>query len=1023
MVSREEFDALKLKLERVTEQLDQVTLQLAQFQGIVQALQPPPSPAVIRLSSYSYYRLTPITRSLPAFEQVSDEEALKELHTVKEELALGPIEAKISETAWLERFLHAAAQGDVPTRNKLFLAFAKDFIRHASTRARIILQEINLPTHKKSILPLHVGGAAGGTKYLDDNILFKFADDPRIDGGQHLYGGSDPDFERAAKAAANDLKGSNSYFQCLTLFGRLSVIVPPEVLLDFNGFRLIAIPWLPLGSGKLVYGSADQGRTVYDDDPKIRAALKFAAHHLHLAAHRVKNQLLFTAGDVEGHQDMEGRYYLVDLARAFPPEDPTISKHLQQPESCVFFRFHRAEFMAWLKNRGSSPLSPDAFSMWGQLDAHIHNRQVQLATEELINVRVPELVTWLCSLELVPTNLGKVLQQWGISVRHLGLVRALVRQRSQAQQYKQLDLNILACIVQRCCKNLLRQDLRAAALSRNVNDTIASFLNDLVHQSTEESFSFWTVRVPKDIRSRFGSIAITEEEGSKLARICESQIPSIAKYVCMRLGISLAHEWHQRFSRDSVLSTSVRAKTFGVLESLLHEDSVEMACESQTSTEFTMAVTRLAQTASDELGYLIRHIDDLDKVRQIFSTHCDSLTVKNVNLARLAALALHFRGESLAIADMSDQWMLALAPRLPHIFSRRQLDSMMTERLSCLCREQKTQISPNVHALVVALVEARADPNARDDEGDPLLFKCIIAGNESMADSLLECHASYDGIKDGFGKLLDEVVTSYYLEGTPQYLIRQNIFLKGLVGPPPHELPPVRLRVHSLLITQLPEGLDISLLRFRVKLRGGGHKAQQKAHMNFAGHAFFVRQEFFFEHWPDVEDLKCVVTHGTDVLATVKLQRPSQVYSPVHARMTAHAPRPSPPASASTFSCNTSPPSSNTSLSSSTSSCLSPASSCSSGSSSRRSYPASISPFTLVADIMYVAPEAKLVSLSSSNMAYFHPKHPPQNSILLLGAPRSGKTTLFKRLCCVPFSADQRLYYGCSSSPLSDMIL
>lgn len=993
-VPRAEFDALKLQLERVSEQL-------AQLQSVVFALQPPSPPTVIRcLPPHSYHRVaSPITEA-PELEQVSDEQALKELQAARG-LAIAKTEAKIRETAWLERFLHAAAQEDVQTRNKLLLVFSKDFIRHASTRARIILQEMNVPTHKKSILPLHVGGTAGGTKYLDDNILFKFADDPRLD-SQHLYGGPDPDFERAAKAAANELKGANAYFQCLTLFGRLSVIVPPEVLLDFNGFRLIAMPWLPLGSGRLVYGSADQGRNVHDDDPTIRAALKFAAHHLHLAPHRVGNRLLFTAGDVEGHIDMEGRFYLIDLARTFPPEDPDTSKHLSQPESSVFFRFHRPEFMAWLKTRQSVPLSSDSFTMWGHLDGQFHNLNARSASEELINVRIPEMVVWLCSQELVPANLGKVVQQWGISLRHLGLIRALVRQRSNGER-TQLDMNILACMVRRCCKNLLRQNLREAVLSRNVNDTIAAFLNDIVHQSTEESLSFWTVKIPKDIRSRFGSTAISEEEGTRLAQLCQPYITSIAKYVCTQLGISLAHEWQQRFTRDSVLSTAVRAKTFGVLEALLHEDMLEMACASQSFTEFTVAVTKLGRTGSDDLECLLDKLEDLDKVEQIFCMHCDSLTVKNVNVVRLAALALHFRGRWVPVAQLSDQWLLALVPRLPQIFSPQQVEQSMTERLACLCREQKTQLSPSTHALVVSLVSMRADPNARDEFGDPLLLQCMVVGNESLVESLIECRASLE-VKDGYGKLLDEVVTSYYLEGTPQYLIRQSLFLKGTMGaPPPRTLLPVRLRVHSLLIhgKGLEESLDISVLRFRVKLRGGGDGTQQKCHMNFLGDAFAVRQEFFFDNWPDVEELKCVVTHGANVWASVKLQRPSQVFSSVHIPMMADASF----ASASSVA-----------LSSSTvSSAAAPSSpilhrSSSSAASGAPPPPAVPSPFILVADLMYVAPEAKLASLCSSNMAYFPSK--PRNSILLLGPPRSGKSTLFKRLCCVPFSKEHRLYYG-----------
>jgi len=57
----------------------------------------------------------------------------------------------------------------------------------------------------------------------------------------------------------------------------------------------------------LVSGSCDGGRTVVDEDDIARAALKYAAHHLHLAKHQVNQAMLYTAGDIEVHRNSDGR--------------------------------------------------------------------------------------------------------------------------------------------------------------------------------------------------------------------------------------------------------------------------------------------------------------------------------------------------------------------------------------------------------------------------------------------------------------------------------------------------------------------------------------------------------------------------------------------------------------------------------------------------------------------------------------------------------------------------------------------
>ncbi len=105
----------------------------------------------------------------------------------------------------------------------------------------ILTFNIAVPTEKKKIKPIDVGGFAGGLKFIVQNILFKFAidhmdlyrtnfiDNNGIDKRRY---GSD---EAAAKVAGHDLRGLTHYFEC----GIEDLCVPLTMLLDYRGFRLI----------------------------------------------------------------------------------------------------------------------------------------------------------------------------------------------------------------------------------------------------------------------------------------------------------------------------------------------------------------------------------------------------------------------------------------------------------------------------------------------------------------------------------------------------------------------------------------------------------------------------------------------------------------------------------------------------------------------------------------------------------------------------------------------------------------
>jgi hypothetical protein len=106
-------------------------------------------------------------------------------------------------------------------------------------------------------------------------------------------------------------------------------------VLDYKGFRLIAMSRLPIkGNDTLVYGSRDAGKTILLDK-KFNAKLKIVCENLGLKSHKIipmslrhsndaitQAVTLHTPVDLEGHKGHDGRYYLLDFSRIFPPEFP-----------------------------------------------------------------------------------------------------------------------------------------------------------------------------------------------------------------------------------------------------------------------------------------------------------------------------------------------------------------------------------------------------------------------------------------------------------------------------------------------------------------------------------------------------------------------------------------------------------------------------------------------------------------------------------------------------------------------------
>lgn len=94
-------------------------------------------------------------------------------------------------------------------------------------------------------------------------------------------------------------------------------------LINYRGYRLVAISVLPIDKSTIIYGSHDGGQHVHAKKPEFNQKMIEAAKMLNLKGHIVgmhKKVLLYSAGDIEGHLGRDNRSYLIDFARVFPPQ-------------------------------------------------------------------------------------------------------------------------------------------------------------------------------------------------------------------------------------------------------------------------------------------------------------------------------------------------------------------------------------------------------------------------------------------------------------------------------------------------------------------------------------------------------------------------------------------------------------------------------------------------------------------------------------------------------------------------------
>jgi hypothetical protein len=105
----------------------------------------------------------------------------------------------------------------------------------------------------------------------------------------------------------------------------------------------VASSCLPISGSTLVYGSNDGGKTVLNSDPAVNGLVEKLCKNLNLKGHycgRDTKVFIYSPGDLEAHKGKDGRVYVLDTARMFPPLRPDKTKR-----GSFLYRLMRPEFV------------------------------------------------------------------------------------------------------------------------------------------------------------------------------------------------------------------------------------------------------------------------------------------------------------------------------------------------------------------------------------------------------------------------------------------------------------------------------------------------------------------------------------------------------------------------------------------------------------------------------------------------------------------------------------------------------
>uniref|UniRef100_A0A673GSI3 Clustered mitochondria protein homolog n=1 Tax=Sinocyclocheilus rhinocerous TaxID=307959 RepID=A0A673GSI3_9TELE len=403
-----------------------------------------------------------------------------------------------------------------------------------------------------NVMAINPGEETRMQMFIWNNIFFSLGFDVR-DHYRELGG------DAAAHAApTNDLNGVRAY-SAVDVEGLYTL---GTVVVDYRGYRVTAQSIIPgilerEQEQSVIYGSIDFGKTVVSH-PKYLELLEKTSRPLKVQHHAVLNEKdtaveLFSSVECKGIIGNDGRHYILDLLRTFPPDLnflPVEGEELA-PESkkLGFPRQHRHRLaclrqelieafvehrcvpllarinLDFLWNIFTDPKSqevvlnackavgsisntsfdirfnPDIFSPGVRFtddstdDIQKQKQLLKDAAAFLVSCQIPSFVKDCLdhsSLPMDGATMTEALHQRGINVRYLGTVLEFVDNMPAKAQIEHIYRIGISELITRCAKHIFKTYLQGVELSA-LSAAVSHFLNCLL-----SSFSDAVAHLPAD---------------------------------------------------------------------------------------------------------------------------------------------------------------------------------------------------------------------------------------------------------------------------------------------------------------------------------------------------------------------------------------------------------------------------------------------------------------------------------------------------------------------------------------------
>jgi tetratricopeptide (TPR) repeat protein len=336
----------------------------------------------------------------------------------------------------------------------------------------------------------------------------------------------------------------------------------------------------------LVCGSADGGHSIFNSDAAAAARVASAGKLLNLAPHYIHNwtrtqrALVHLAVDCETHVGTDGRTYIVDAARAFPPasrwaEDTLIAKEPCPELLAAYQRSEERRMQQMAKERDAGrllapvvrdpglgpdpnrkgvflyellrpelvrecpePLCSDAFSAFLVVNKEDHEAAVHGAMRRL-GQNIAQLARDLdkrSPADLDAAELVSAMHRRGVNIRYAGILRLRTRARVARAV-------LLAEMVARATKNVLRMHMRSLKNPSLFEDhkLICQYFNLLFGHSRKVDL-YWRTAAKESLLRRFPMSLSEEEEAPSFDLRQSADLVVLFDRLSLLLGLVWRHD-------------------------------------------------------------------------------------------------------------------------------------------------------------------------------------------------------------------------------------------------------------------------------------------------------------------------------------------------------------------------------------------------------------------------------------------------------------------------------------------------